>query len=480
MKKDIKYILITSIFAVMLLLLVMAASFRETQNELFIQVDNHEVEFEAHKEILDPASLVTSHSGDLVVEPSTIDLSKPGTINVTYIISLKGHFGLTAIKTENITINVVDATYPVIEFRNYHYDLTVGDTFDPNYNVYDVYDIYEGKLDYTISDDIDFTKEGEYTVTVTAEDQNGHITTAQYTVSVSKDSDIAKHYSNIPTPTNVVYEYTEEELNTIREYLPTGDYNLLMQGKGIPELAELVKEEGFSTRLLPRYLLLIRNSSYSISDAVKTVNSNEDYISPSKLDWSSFYHDIVEIADYDSLTACVNKQNKLPEDYEPEDLVDLPDNFRVWPYPMRKAAADSIIRMSKAAMAEGYGIIRAQSNYRSFSGQENLYNRYVSEDGVREADRYSARPGHSEHQTGYVTDLSGDRKDLSLFAEYSGYDWVMENAHRFGFIQRYPKDKEYITGYMYESWHFRYVGEGAATIMYDYGWTLEEYVLIFD
>ena len=125
-----------------------------------------------------------------------------------------------------------------------------------------------------------------------------------------------------------------------------------------------------------------------------------------------------------------------------------------------------------------------QSGYRSYSLQDSLYNRYVSRSGKIEADTYSARPGHSEHQTGYAFDVcaSKDGKNYPcITSEFNGTEpalWLRDNCYKYGFILRYPEGKDNETGYKHESWHFRYVGIELATKLYNSGnWiTLEEYL----
>ena len=112
------------------------------------------------------------------------------------------------------------------------------------------------------------------------------------------------------------------------------------------------------------------------------------------------------------------------------------------------------------------------SPYRSYEVQKGLYEWYASYDGYDNADTYSARPGHSEHQTGLAFDLNSIDDS---FADTKEGKWVAENCHKYGFIIRYPKGKEDITGYMYESWHIRYLGVDMATKVYESGKTLEEY-----
>lgn len=127
----------------------------------------------------------------------------------------------------------------------------------------------------------------------------------------------------------------------------------------------------------------------------------------------------------------------------------------------------------KADAAQAGLSLYNSSDFRTYDLQVDLYNRYVSHSGQAAADTYSARPGFSEHQTGLVIDLNS--VDDS-FAGTPEAEWVAKNAHKYGFIVRYPKGKEEITGYQYEPWHIRYLGVGVATSVYQSGKTLEEYL----
>ena len=152
-----------------------------------------------------------------------------------------------------------------------------------------------------------------------------------------------------------------------------------------------------------------------------------------------------------------NKTYSLPKDYNPGDLL-----------PECQAAFE---QMKAAAAAENLNLWNA-SGFRSYELQESLYTRYSNRDGKAAADRYSARPGHSEHQTGLAIDLN---TITSAFADTNEGKWVAENCHKYGFIIRYAKDKEAETGYMYEAWHIRYVGTEVAEKIYNSGLCLEEY-----
>ncbi|MBE6643244.1 MAG: D-alanyl-D-alanine carboxypeptidase family protein [Clostridia bacterium] len=135
--------------------------------------------------------------------------------------------------------------------------------------------------------------------------------------------------------------------------------------------------------------------------------------------------------------------------------------------------------MFAAAQTEGI-YLKMQSGYRSYTDQYIIYNDYVARDGQAAADRYSARPGHSEHQTGLAFDLTTTYYNglWEGFADTPEGKWVAENCHKYGFIIRYPKEKEHITGYMYEPWHVRYIGVEKATAVYESGLCLEEYLNI--
>lgn len=275
-------------------------------------------------------------------------------------------------------------------------------------------------------------------------------------------------------------QYTSDEILTLLNNLSEDDYTFVMGMKYIPELPELSGKEYFDMDLLPRYLMSLRSNRASMDDVVNWVNNDNDYIPADEIDYSAMYHDEEILADYTSYTYCVNKQYALPSSYEPSDLEYLPSGYYVLYHPMRHVAANAFVNMSDGSVVAGYERILAQSNYRSYDHQKSLYDEYVAQDGVALADTYSARPGHSEHQTGLVTDIGTASMDMLYFESYSGYDWVCENAHLYGFIQRYPEGKEYITGYEYESWHFRYVGVETATVIYERGWTLDEYALLFN
>lgn len=129
--------------------------------------------------------------------------------------------------------------------------------------------------------------------------------------------------------------------------------------------------------------------------------------------------------------------------------------------------------MVDAAKAEGISL-RSVSPYRSYSTQQSTYNGWVAKSGKAKADTYSARPGYSEHQTGLAVDINCASQKAN-FQNTKEYAWLIKNCYKYGFILRYPKGKEYITGYVYEPWHYRYIGVEHATKVHNLGITYEEY-----
>ena len=169
----------------------------------------------------------------------------------------------------------------------------------------------------------------------------------------------------------------------------------------------------------------------------------------------------------------VNKYNYLDENYEPENLVTIDEDYTLgWNNLMREDAYEHFIEMADAAKLDGVEI-KNISAYRSYSMQEWLYEHYADENGSYDvADTFSARAGFSEHQTGLALDINMVDDD---FVNSPDYLWLKDNSYKYGFILRYPKDKEYITGYKFEPWHYRYVGVDVATYIYNNDITFDEY-----
>ena len=183
-----------------------------------------------------------------------------------------------------------------------------------------------------------------------------------------------------------------------------------------------------------------------------------------------------------SLLVLVDRQRRLPPGWAPPDLVDtkLPFAF-TGPSPkrmLRAEAAGAVDRLSFAAAADGVAVMGV-SGFRSEQSQQEVYESYVGNEGEAAANTFSAKAGHSEHQTGLAIDLMGIDGTCPAepcFGETPQAAWLVEHADEFGFIIRYPEGKEEVTTYQAEPWHLRYVGVPAAKAMVAGGMTLEEYL----
>lgn len=193
-----------------------------------------------------------------------------------------------------------------------------------------------------------------------------------------------------------------------------------------------------------------------------------------KINQKKFYKNIKLIKNPDNILTLVNKNNKLPTTYIPDDLVEIPNYMTFNDKKVRSILLINFKKLYKDAKKEGYKIIIV-SAFRDYDYQKKLFNEYVNNKGLEYALKCSAKPGHSEHQTGLAIDVMGSNNDYNLFEESKEFEWMKNNAYKYGFILRYPKNKEKITGFKYEPWHYRYVGKEVAEFIYKNNITLEEY-----
>lgn len=226
----------------------------------------------------------------------------------------------------------------------------------------------------------------------------------------------------------------------------------------------------YKKELLNRYIYYKeKNNNLSDEDIITYVNIGLDkdeytYTKPTKY--------------LDSSYILVNKYNYLNKEYVPKALEEIDSKYSL---PGKKLVRDARIafeNMARAAKEEGLNI-RAISTYRTYSYQKELYDNYVKDEGIKKADTYSARPGFSEHQTGLVVDCDNKVDYYENFEKTKEFLWMDKNAFKFGFILRYPKGKENITKYSYESWHYRYVGVEIASFIKKNNITFEEYYVRF-
>ena len=272
--------------------------------------------------------------------------------------------------------------------------------------------------------------------------------------------------------------YKNKDINTFYEKVPKS-IAVITSNKYDKNIINYISLDYFKEENLDRYIkydfidtksvydTTILKEKYNYEDTVTFVNAY--------LDKDYYSNDIPLSKDKASkLDVIVNKYYKLDKDYEPEDLTIINSKFASGTQKLRKEAADKFEEMASDMLKENLKIY-AGSTYRSYSYQEGLYNRYVKKDGFKEAETYSARAGYSEHQLGLAVDIVNGKWNY-LSEGDKEYTWLINNSYKYGFILRYPHESEYITGYVFEDWHFRYLGIELATKVYESKLTYDEYI----
>lgn len=289
-------------------------------------------------------------------------------------------------------------------------------------------------------------------------------------------------------------------INKIKEYnyKQTNEYKLLSVGYNINDIRL------FENKLNDKDIENLINSEKN-NDIVSILNEKY-YISKNLYDYLDYkkenkdvsYTDVISIVnvgahkewyDKDSVKPTdmskgnlilVNKFNYLSEEYEPEDLVGVSLKYSYSGNKAIKEVNDAYVDMAYEAKKSGISLM-VNSSYRNFKRQDEIYKEFYLSEGISYADSYAARAGYSEHQTGLCLDIftTGEYSTTDTFDQSDAFKWLIENAHKYGFILRYPKDKEYLTGYSYESWHYRYLGTEIATKVYESGLTYDEYYAFY-
>ncbi len=184
----------------------------------------------------------------------------------------------------------------------------------------------------------------------------------------------------------------------------------------------------------------------------------------------------------------INKEHRLESDFVPSDLVitdNNENNFHNYKDPSLKPMITQTVLsffqlLQQAGLKEGYHII-IDSGYRSYEYQQVIWDKNVAENGLEHTLKYIMAPGASEHQSGLAIDIAYIRNGVytdDVTEDDPEYAWLINNAHLYGFILRYPKDKQEITGINFEPWHYRFVGQELARYLHDNNLTLEEYYIL--
>lgn len=274
--------------------------------------------------------------------------------------------------------------------------------------------------------------------------------------------------------------YQSKEINTFYEKVPNS-ISIITKASYNKEIINYLTLPYFKEDNLERYINYENNTNklnsvydtntikenYNYEDTVTFVNANLD---------KEYYKSDINLSEEEekSIDVIVNKYYKLDKNYVPEDLTVINSKYASGTQKLRQEAATKFEEMCEDAKEAGYKIF-AGSTYRSYDYQLNLYNRYVKSDSFANAETYSARAGYSEHQLGLAVDVLNGKWEY-LSENDKEYTWLIANSYKYGFILRYPRGKEYITGYMFEDWHFRYLGTDLAQKVFDSGLTYDEYI----
>lgn len=272
--------------------------------------------------------------------------------------------------------------------------------------------------------------------------------------------------------------YSSKDINAIYEKIPNS-VSIISTSKYNKDIINIMNLSYFKIDNLKRYLdydIMDVKSIYDISNIKKDFNY-EDVVTYVNANLDKEYYssdNLISNEDASKIDVLVNKYHKLDENYEPSDLTIIDSKYASGTQKLRKEAQIKFEEMASDMAKENLKIY-AGSTYRSYTYQKGLYDRYVKKDGFAAAETYSARSGYSEHQLGLAVDIVNDKWDY-LSENDKEYDYLVKNSYKYGFILRYPRGSEYITGYMFEDWHFRYLGIELATKVFNSGLTYDEYI----
>ncbi|MBQ7141103.1 MAG: M15 family metallopeptidase [Bacilli bacterium] len=257
-------------------------------------------------------------------------------------------------------------------------------------------------------------------------------------------------------------EYSIDEINHINKTATKEDvdYILTLEKEDVSKYLSIDYSKASKFK---RYIEYASNNVLTKEEIVTYINIGLD---------NDFYKEYNDVTDFNN-TMLVNKYNKLPDDYVPENLTTIDSEYATNEnQSATKEVVDAFIKMADDMKEENLHII-ANSSYRDYQSQKDIYESYEKKYGGKYAMEYAALAGFSEHQTGLVIDIANKNHDI--FSGTKEYQWLKKNSYKYGFILRYPKNKDNITGYAYEAWHYRYVGVELATKVFESELTYDEY-----
>ena len=276
-------------------------------------------------------------------------------------------------------------------------------------------------------------------------------------------------FDNFTTIINSLIEkgYTDEEINNILKSSDEDSLNNFLEHDYIENISNYLKYDFSILKNIDRYLNYEKNNNLDNETVVIYVNIGLD---------NNFYESTNLVTDF-SFDMLVNRYNNLNSDFVPDNLEVVPNEYSDSYQRLNSSVLKAFMQMSEdCKKATGYKLL-VRSGYRDYQSQEKTYNSYLKSYGKTYAENYVAHPGFSEHQTGLAIDVKAQSKDVFFGSKES--EWTYLNAHKYGFILRYKKEFENITGTKYESWHFRYVGNEIASYIYENNISYEEYYVRF-
>ncbi|MDD4706476.1 MAG: M15 family metallopeptidase [Bacilli bacterium] len=260
--------------------------------------------------------------------------------------------------------------------------------------------------------------------------------------------------------------YSLEESNILIDNLNDKELNKILELEYNNNIFKLVTEKYFIFNNLEKYLDYISKAdTKNLTNIVAMVNVNRDrdyYEEPEKASIDN--HELM----------LVNKYYYLGEDYEPEDITAISPTYAYEGNKINEEVLAAFKNLAEEAKISGYTIL-INSSYRDYNSQKEVWESRKALYGTRQADAFAARAGFSEHQTGYAIDVADFYDINDKFGETESFLWMKNNCYNYGFILRYPEDKEEITGYSYEPWHYRYVGIEVAKEIKNLNITFDEY-----
>lgn len=391
-----------------------------TRNNLIL-IDN--LKFEINSEVNLLSLISENNRSKIITDDYKIDTTTLGEKDITIKYNDK-----VEEKEETFKIVIVDTIIPNIECQK-ELITTTGTKIDLLQGV-KVSDNSNEEIIATIEGNYDFNKEGTYLLKYVAIDSSGNKKEEDFTLKVSKK----------PTTEKPFITVTKEDIEKQTYYIPNN---------------------------LERYLAY-NNGTRTAKEIVTNVNCNID---------KEFYTNINPADVSKGYLILVNKYYAVDKNYKPANLTQLGTNYsyRNDSY-LATEAYDSYTQMIDDGRSLGYKLIDT-SNFRTYNLQADLFNQSVKNNGMAYALKSSAKPGHSEHETGLASDIVKQGVSMYNFGSTAEFNWLKDNAYKYGFILRYPKGKVNETGYKYEPWHFRYVGKTLSSKLYNNGeWTtLESY-----